>query len=333
VYFSNRVVREVYPVAANVLNRPEAIRGQKLAAFVRNLVWRRWDNSSQFESRVGGFRVKFGFVASYGTVDQVLEMAREAEASGWDGVFTWDGISIGEMDMYDPWAILGAMSTVTERVTLGAMLFALPRRRPWKVAREAITIDHLSKGRLVMPVGLGASPDDGGISRVNTDTTDRKIRAQRLDETLEILKLAWSGETVSFEGEHYQMKDLLFRPKPVQEPRIPIWNVGAWPREKSMQRAVRWDGIIPMNAEDGFAPITPEMLREITTWIGEHRESDAPFDVVIEGVTDGADITATRDRVAPLAEAGATWWIESRWSPEDTPEKLLERVRQGPPQL
>jgi alkanesulfonate monooxygenase SsuD/methylene tetrahydromethanopterin reductase-like flavin-dependent oxidoreductase (luciferase family) len=278
--------------------------------------------------------MKFGFVASFGSVDQVLEMAREAEAYGWDGVFTWDGISIGETDTYDPWALLGALSTVTERVTLGAMLFALPRRRPWKVAREAITIDHLSKGRLVMPVGLGASPDDGGISRVNTDTTDRKIRAQRLDETLEILKLAWSGEQVSFDGEQYHMKDMIFRPTPVQQPRIPIWNVGAWPRSKSMRRAIAWDGIIPMNAEDAFAPITPEMLREIMAWVREHRDADSPFDVVIEGVTDGADVAATRDRLAPLAEAGATWWIESRWEQErDTPEVLLERIRQGPPRL
>lgn len=276
--------------------------------------------------------MKFGFVASYGSVDQILEMAKEAENYGWDGVFTWDGISIGETDTYDPWAILAAMSMVTERVRLGAMVFALPRRRPWKVAREAITIDHLSKGRLVMPVAMGATPD-GGISRVNTDTEDRKVRAKRLDEALEILKLAWSGETVSFEGEQYQMKDMIFRPTPVQQPRIPIWNVGAWPREKSMQRTIRWDGIIPMDAEDAFEPVVPEMLREITAWIREHREVDSPFDVVVEGVTDGADVAETRDRVAPLAEAGATWWIESRWSPEDTPEVLMERIRQGPPSV
>lgn len=127
--------------------------------------------------------MNFGFVASYGSVDQILEMTREAERCGWDGVFTWDGISIGETDTYDPWTMLGAMATVTERVRLGAMVFALPRRRPWKVAREAITVDHLSKGRLVMPVALGAT-SDAGFTRVNTDTEDRKIRAQRLDETL-----------------------------------------------------------------------------------------------------------------------------------------------------
>lgn len=284
--------------------------------------------------------MKFGFVASYGTVDQVLEMAREAEAAGWDGIFSWDGISIGwdesstgDTDTYDPWTILAAMAMVTERVTLGAMVFALPRRRPWKVAREAITVDHLSKGRLVIPAALGATTD-AAFTRVNTDTADRKIRAQRLDETLEFLDKAWTGEPFSFEGEQYQTGEMRFLPKPVQQPRIPIWNVGAWPKMKSMRRAARWDGVIPMNAEDAFAPIEPEMLKEMMAWIREHRESDAPFDVVVEGTTDGDDVAATRDRVAPLAEAGATWWIESRWDQErDTPEALLERIRQGPPQI
>jgi alkanesulfonate monooxygenase SsuD/methylene tetrahydromethanopterin reductase-like flavin-dependent oxidoreductase (luciferase family) len=273
--------------------------------------------------------MKYGFVASYGTVEQVLEMAREAEAHGWDGVFTWDGISVGDMDTFDPWTLLGAMARETERVTLGAMVFALPRRRPWKVAREAITVDHLSKGRLVMPVAFGATTD-AGISKVSTDTADRKVRAQRLDETLAFLEQAWTGEPFSFDGEQYQTGEMVFRPTPVQQPRIPIWNVGAWPREKSMQRAVRWDGVIPMNAEDAFAEVGPEMVREIAAWVREHREVDSPFEIVLEGVTD--DDAASRERVAALADAGATWFIESRWDRErDTPERLLERVRQGPP--
>lgn len=275
--------------------------------------------------------VKYGFVASYGSIDQVLEMAREAEAHGWHGVFTWDGISVGEMDTFDPWTLLGAMATITERVTLGAMVFALPRRRPWKVAREAITVDHLSKGRLVLPVAFGATPD-AGISKVNTDTADRKIRAQRLDETLAFLAKAWTGEPFSFEGEQYQTGEMVFKPTPVQRPRIPIWTVGAWPREKSMRRAIRWDGVIPMDADDPFRHLEPAMVRELATWVRERREDDAPFDIVIEGVTEDDD--ASRERTAALAEAGATWFIESRWDAErDTPERLLERVRQGPPRV
>lgn len=274
--------------------------------------------------------MKFGFVASYGSAEQHLNLAREAEQAGWDGVFTWDGISVGETETFDPWAMLGAMATVTERVTLGAMIFPLARRRPWKVAREAITVDHLSHGRLVMPVGLGAA-DDGGFSRVNTDSTDRKVRAQQLDECLEILDLAWSGKAFSYAGEHYQVADLVFRPKPVQQPRIPIWTVAQWPSEKSMSRAAKWDGILPTMA--GNAEIFPETIAEIKAWIEAHRDDDQPFDIVLEGVTDGNDAASTRDTLAPLADAGVTWWIESRWESTDTPEVLLEPVRQGPPKL
>jgi alkanesulfonate monooxygenase SsuD/methylene tetrahydromethanopterin reductase-like flavin-dependent oxidoreductase (luciferase family) len=211
------------------------------------------------------------------------------------------------------------------------MIFPQARRRPWKVARESLTVDHLSKGGLVIPVGLGAT-DDGAFSRVNTDTPDRKTRAQKLDETLEILDLAWSGEPVSFDGAHYQMRDLVFRPRPVQQPRIPIWVVASWPHEKSLRRAIQWDGMLPSISATPMDPVPAETLREIRAWVEAHRNADGPFDIVLEGVTDGAD-AATRERLATLAEAGATWWIESRWGEAETVDSLRERIRQGPPQV
>src|SRR5262249_12001131 len=102
-----------------------------------------------------------GIVLNAGDPLAQADMAARAEAAGWDGVFTWDAIAIGDMEMYDPWALLGAMALATSRVTLGAMVFAPTRRRPWKLAREAATVDHLSRGRLVLPVGLGALEDLG----------------------------------------------------------------------------------------------------------------------------------------------------------------------------
>lgn len=276
--------------------------------------------------------MKFGFVVSTGSVADALDLAREAEAAGWDGVFTWDGISVGTMDTFDPWALLGAMAIVTRRVRLGAMVFPLARRRPWKVAREALTVDHLSQGRLVLPVGLGAT-DDGAFSRVNTDTPDRKTRAQKLDETLEILDLAWSGEPVSFAGQHYQMRSMTFRPRPVQQPRIPIWVVASWPHEKSLRRAVQWDGMLPSVSSAPMVPVPAETLGQIREWIEAHRNADGPFDIVLEGTTDGTDPEATRARLQPLAEAGATWWVESRWDESETVDSLRERIRQGPPHL
>ena len=278
--------------------------------------------------------MKFGFITSFGSVHDYVDMARDAEQHGWDGVFVWDDIAVEPRDVFDPWVVLGAMSMVTTRVTLGAMVFSLARRRPWKVARETLTLDNLSRGRLVLPVGLGGTWD-GGYARVNTDDPDRRVRAAKLDECLDILKLAWTGVPVTYEGSHYRMHDMLFQPRPVQQPRIPIWPVGAWPYDRSLGRAAKWDGIIATDRSGGSEdrPITPEVVARISAWMKEHRRSAGPFDIIVEGVTSGTDHSADRALLEPLAEAGATWWIESRWDEHETPESLRGRIHRGPPHL
>src|SRR5699024_10967118 len=155
--------------------------------------------------------------------------------------------------------------------------------RPWKVVKEAVTIDHLSDGRLVLPVALGV-PDDVGFNGVNTDSTDRKQRAERLDEALEILELGQKGETFSYDGQHFQVSDMQLQPKPVQD-RIPVWSVAGWPHEKSLARATRWDGIIPIDMSPGkdvFDRVQPDVLKEIVAWCQAHHETGKPFDVVLE---------------------------------------------------
>ena len=278
--------------------------------------------------------MKFGVVTSFGSVHDYVDMAREAEASGWDGVFAWDDISVDRGDVFDPWVVLGAMAAVTERVTLGAMVFSLARRRPWKVARETITLDNLSNGRLVLPVGLGGTWD-GGYSRVNTEDPARRVRAEKLDECLEILELAWSGETVSYEGTHYSMQDLWFEPRPLQRPRIPVWPVGAWPSAKSLGRAARWDGVIvsDLSDKDEDDGTSPEAVAAIAAWMAEHRQSSSPFDIITEGITSGTDPSADLAKLAPLAEAGATWFIESRWENDQSADTVRQRIRRGPPRL
>lgn len=277
--------------------------------------------------------MKFGVVTSFGSVHDYVEMAREAEASGWDGIFAWDDISVDRGDVFDPWVILGAMAAVTERVTLGAMVFSLPRRRPWKVARETITIDRLSNGRFVLPVGLGGTWD-GGYSRVSTDDPERRVRAEKLDECLEILELAWSGESVSYQGTHYSMEDLRFDP-PVQRPRIPIWPVGAWPHPRSLRRAARWDGVIASDMSPGNEEpeTSPETIARIAAWMDDHRTSSSPFDIITEGITSGMDRSADLSKLRRLADAGATWFIESRWGRDQSAETVLQRIRRGPPRL
>ena len=275
--------------------------------------------------------MKYGFIITGGEAREQVELARAAEAADWDGVFTWDGIHVGDdLETYDPWALMGAMAMATERVSLGAMLTPPSRRRPWKLARETTTVDRLSNGRLILPVGLGAV-DDRGVTGLG-ETADRKTRAERLDEGLEILIGLWSGESFGYEGRHYRFEPMAFRPTPVQRPRIPIWVVGAWPSERSMSRVLRYDGLLPywLAQTTGLArPQEPNQLAEMRDWIGARRSLEG-FDIIMEGATSADDAASAAAAVKPWADAGATWWIESDWSNWD-PAVMRRRIEAGPP--
>jgi alkanesulfonate monooxygenase SsuD/methylene tetrahydromethanopterin reductase-like flavin-dependent oxidoreductase (luciferase family) len=259
----------------------------------------------------------------------LVDLAVEAEAAGWDGVFVWDGITWN-----DAWVTLAAIAACTERVRLGTMLTPISRRRPWKLAQESATLDRLSNGRLVLPVGLGA-PDTGFANF--GEETDRKIRAQLLDEGLDILNGLWNGQPFSYQGQHYQIDNVTFAPTPRQSPRIPIWAVGAWPRMKSMRRVLRCDGILPamMDEQGKSRDITPNDIRAIKQYVEANRSETSQFDIVMEGETPGDDRERAATVVRRWAEAGVTWWLENVWA---TPreqgglEGMRKRILQGPPQ-
>lgn len=277
--------------------------------------------------------MKFGFTVTGGEALEQVELARAAEAAGWDAVFTWDGIHVGDdIETYDPWALMSAMAMATERVRLGAIISPLSRRRPWKVARETTTVDRLSNGRLVLAVGLGAT-DDRGITGFGEAAT-RRERAERLDEALEILLGLWSGEPFGFEGRHYRFEPMAFHPTPIQRPRIPVWVVGAWPSERSMQRALRYDGWMPywLPTRGGEAlarPDRPEQLAEVRDWIAARRSIEG-FEIVMEGTTPTGDPAAAATIARSWADAGATWWIESDWQSFDV-AVMRRRIEAGPP--
>jgi alkanesulfonate monooxygenase SsuD/methylene tetrahydromethanopterin reductase-like flavin-dependent oxidoreductase (luciferase family) len=273
----------------------------------------------------GSAQVKFGFTVTTGDPRTVAELAAEVEAAGWDGVFYWDAIAIGEMEMYDPWVVMAAMAMRTDRVRLGAIVTPPTRRRPWKLARETMTLDRLSGGRLVVPVGFGVL-DDGAFGNVG-EPTDARTRAELLDESLEILQGLWSGEPFAYSGRHYRFGPMTFRPTPVQKPRIPIWVVGAWPHERSMRRVLRFDGIVTQTDR-------PEDVGSIVEYIVRERPKDEgapPFEIIVQGKTspDDADAAAV---VLPFAKAGATWWIEADWG-GSTVESQRQRIRAGPPRV
>lgn len=272
--------------------------------------------------------MKFGFVLPKGDARTAAEFAQEAEEAGWDGFFVWEPVW-----GVDAWVSLTAAAMHTGRIRLGTMITPLSRMRPWKLASETATLDNLSKGRVILSVGLGAV--DTGFAAFG-EVTERKTRAELLDEGLDILTGLWRGQPFNYQGKHYQIKETTFQPPPppVQQPRIPIWVVGAWPREKSMRRALRHDGLLPnIMGKDGkvrLGPPTHDELRAIRTYVEEQRTETTPFDIVVEGETPGDDPDHAADIVRGWEEAGATWWIEAMWAASRL-EDVLIRVRQGPP--
>jgi alkanesulfonate monooxygenase SsuD/methylene tetrahydromethanopterin reductase-like flavin-dependent oxidoreductase (luciferase family) len=218
----------------------------------------------------------------------------------------------------------------TERLRLGTTVTPLARRRPWKLARETVTLDHLSSGRLTITVGVG-DPDEADFGTFG-EPTDPKIRAAMLDEGLEILNGFWSGKPYSFSGAHYQVKKCTFLPTPLQQPRIPIWVGGFWPHKRPFRRAARWDGSFPLNAGGPFTP-PPAVLGEIREYILQHRTSPAPFDLVIMGSTPGDDPKTARKKLATYANTGLTWWLETLFRWRNSAEAMRQRIRQGPPRF
>lgn len=240
----------------------------------------------------------------------VARLAAEAEEAGWDGCFVWDQLCWRApiRQVADPWITLAAMATATERLRLGPMVSPLPRRRPAKVARETATLDRLSAGRLILGVGIGSDRFGTELSRTGEQLDDRQ-RGRMLDESLEILAAAWSGEPVHHHGEHYLVDDVEFLPRPVQRPGVPVWAAGFPGNVKPIRRAARLDGFFPANLEH------PDQLAEIAATITDLRSGVAgPYDIAV-GLPFDAD-------PLPYAAAGATWWL-----PEFEPGVPLDTVR------
>jgi alkanesulfonate monooxygenase SsuD/methylene tetrahydromethanopterin reductase-like flavin-dependent oxidoreductase (luciferase family) len=214
---------------------------------------------------------------------KVARLAARAEERGWDGFFVWDHIvySPPVRAVADPWVTLSAIACATERVRIGPLVTPPVRRRVQKLTREAVTLDHLSGGRLVLGLGLGANRH--GELEPFGDIDDPREQARLLDAALERLTAFWDGE---------------FEPPPLQRPRIPIWLAARWPNRRPVRRAAKWDGLFPIDLPG------PDAVAELAAEVRELRGPDAgPFDIVVE--------TAPGEDPAPWAAAGATWCLTS----------------------
>ena len=267
-------------------------------------------------------------VPNIGELALLVELGVEADRRGWDGFFLWDHIRFSTqfpVTVFDPWVTLGAVAARTESVRLGTLVTPLPRRRPWKLARETVTLDHLSGGRAVLGVGLGYPPD-AEFASLGEDP-DERVRAAKLDEGLEVLIRLWSGEPFDFEGEYYRIRRAAFLPTPVQQPRLPVWVAGMWPHRAPFRRAARYDGVVPIAVDDRGtpSPLDQADLADVVAYVRENRPSGDPFDVVHSGPADPDAVRASR-------AAGATWYLaDAGIEGPGWEAAMLDLVRSGPP--
>src|SRR5215831_15042054 len=239
--------------------------------------------------RYGVYVPNFG---PYGNALMLADLAYEAEEAGWDGFFLWDQVSKSTLTpnvdpMVDPWVALAAIALRTRIIRMGTLVTPLPRRRPWMVARETVSLDHLSAGRLIFGVGSGGGYYD---FEAMGEASDAKTLAAQLDEGLEVLMGLWSGEPYRYEGMFYQIKEAQFLPRPVQSPRIPIWVAGMWPVKAPLRRAAGFDGVVPIGRDLPLtAMLSPEETQEIVRYVVSQPEYTTPFEVVHSGITAGTD--------------------------------------------
>lgn len=282
--------------------------------------------------------MRFGFVVPYADERAFCELAALGEAAGWDGIFTWETL-FG----VDAWVTLGAAAMSTERIRLGTMLTPASRIRPWDLASRVGSVDRLSDGRAIVSVGLGA-PHDGWVAFEPDE--GRKVRAERLDECLTIVDGLLRGQPLDFEGRHYRARppDFVLPPPPVQRPRPPIWVVGAKvlgrDRQPSLDRAVRFEGLLPQLIQDGVhrkvdrAELLVDLMEDVRARRSSLGLGAEPFDVVIESDSTREFVQLEPSDPAAWAAAGATWWVESWWtiSPGDAGlAEVRRRVDAGPP--
>ncbi|MGZ8628597.1 MAG: LLM class flavin-dependent oxidoreductase [Actinomycetota bacterium] len=273
--------------------------------------------------------VRFGIsVPNIGNLDALIELGVEADRAGWDGFFLWDHMRFSKdfpVTVFDPWVALSAIAARTERMRIGTLVTPVARRRPWKLARETVTLDHLSGGRVVLGVGLGYPPD-ADFELLGEDPDDH-VRAAKLDEGLEVLTRLWAGKPFDFEGEYLHVRETQFQPTPLQRPRIPIWVAGMWPNRAPFRRAARYDGVVPIKVDGRGMPaaLDSDELAEVVRYVREHREVDEPFDVVHGG-------SPEPDAIRSSAAAGATWYLpDAGVEGPGWEEPTLELIRRGPP--
>ncbi len=271
--------------------------------------------------------VRYGLsVPNFADPSRLVELAVSSEAAGWDGFFLWDHIVVDRSSpppISEPWTTLAAAAVMTTGIRLGTLVTPLPRRRPWVLARQVCTVDHLSGGRAILGVGLGVPAQEEYAAL--GEPADPKRHGEILDEALAVIDALWSGERVDHEGPYFKINGVCFRPRPLQRPRIPIWCAASLPARAGVRRGARWDGVAPMYSAPGeMRPATPEEVASVLTELQRFDRAEPP-DVVVWAIAPSAELRLS------YARAGATWLIEGPAPGPDWLDDAVAIATAGPP--
>jgi alkanesulfonate monooxygenase SsuD/methylene tetrahydromethanopterin reductase-like flavin-dependent oxidoreductase (luciferase family) len=219
-------------------------------------------------------------VGEFGDVRALVELARAAERHGWDGVQLWDHVLHHDPDwpVTSGFVAASAIAATTGRLRI-ILTVALPRRQVQDVARDIAAIDALSGRRLTVVATIGSM--DREYTEFGLDP-DLRTRGRLLDERLVRLTDLWARWRV---------------------PRVPIWCGGRWPNRAGLRRAARYDGAMPLFADQRARNVPVEEFRAAASFVRDRAAS------VVDLALEGASRAATD--VTPYADAGLTWWIEA----------------------
>ena len=264
------------------------------------------------------------------TWDELLSRARLAEEAGFEGLWVFDHFKPLYADPKGPcfegWTLLAALAAVTEKIRLGTLVTGVTYRHPSVLATEAVTVDHVSHGRLEF--AIGAAWFDGEHHELGIDFPSTKGRIEVLEDAIAIYRLLATEEDVDYAGKHYSLKNATYLPRPVQKPYPPIW-IGA----------------------SGEKKMLPLVGRVADAWhtFGTRRDLARKWDIV-KGAAEGAgrdpyEITRStnisiskpwdevRDRAHAYRELGldvliVSWPTEGRERVEDFVENVLPELRE-----
>ncbi|MDP8971299.1 MAG: TIGR03560 family F420-dependent LLM class oxidoreductase [Actinomycetota bacterium] len=200
------------------------------------------------------------------TWDELLARVRLAEQAGFDGAWVFDHFKALYGDPEGPcleaWTLLAALAAATERVRLGALVTGVTYRHPSVLAAEAVTVDHVSGGRLEL--GLGAAWYRQEHQELGIPFPPAGERVERLDEAVQVIRALLTRDDASFTGRHYRLEGATYRPRPLQQPHPPLW-IGAGGEQRMLPLAARHADVW-----HGFGDL--DTLRRRSAIIDEHAQ-------------------------------------------------------------